>query len=438
MTFLRELFAARPVITLLFGNLLGAVVGGVFFLYASWNFDLAEMGRYSVAISIQWVVVGLLGSSLSTATIRLAAGHLKEGDRDAAADIILGALALVVLIGAVAVPLLLLLNKVVPGKGYLSEWNLAMVALWAIARAIHDITRSGLLAQQKYLDAARITGLSALTGVCALFMLWKLGDLTVGRLLAAHVLGLGSAALLGLYFLRDMGMRWRRKVPATWPGLLRYARWPASSEGTRLLQANMGPLILVPLAGSGAAGLFGVARYPAYMFEIVAVSLYQYWLPEASREGKEGNIGDYLGRQMKLATAIGVAMVLGAAICSPLLPLLGENFAAAAPLFLLNAVDFSIFLLTRPIESVFHGLREPHLELWPRVVCIAMLVVIAWLLVPAYGALGMVWAHVIAGIIGLGIAGLLVWRKLVCLKTGAKGGGVPGLGGGDRQLEDRK
>jgi O-antigen/teichoic acid export membrane protein len=93
--------------------------------------------------------------------------------------------------------------------------------------------------------------------------------------------------------------------------LLRYARWPASSEGTRLLQANLGPILLVPLAGSGAAGLFGVARYPAYLFEVVAVSLYQYWLPEASRAGCQGNIRGYLKTQLMFAGAIGLAMVLG-------------------------------------------------------------------------------------------------------------------------------
>lgn len=412
MSFLRALSAAKPVATLLAGNLLGAFVGGAFFLYASWNFDLAEMGRYSVAISIQWVVVGLLGSGLSTATIRLAAGHLKQGDRDAAADTVFGALTVAVLIGAVSVVLLLFLDLLLEGDGYLSGRFLTLVALWAVSRALLDIIRSGLLAQQRYTDAARLTILSAFTGACALFMVWQLGDLSFGRLLTAHVLGLGSAAVLGIFFLRDLGMRWGVAVLGTWPALLRYARWPASSEGTRLLQTNLGPLILVPLAGSSAAGLFGVARYPAYLFEVVAVSLYQYWLPEASLEGKHGNIGGYLRKQMLLASLIGVAMVLGAAIFSPLLPLLGDNFAAAAPLFLLNAVDFSVFILTRPIESVFHGLHKPHLELWPRVVRIALLAITAWLFVPAYGALGMVWAHVITGIIALGIAGLLVWREL--------------------------
>jgi O-antigen/teichoic acid export membrane protein len=224
---------------------------------------------------------------------------------------------------------------------------------------------------------------------------------------------LGSAAILGIYFfLRDLGLPGDWSLRSTWMDLLRYARWPASSEGTRLLQANLGPLILVPLAGSGAAGLFGVARYPAYLFEIVAVSLYQYWLPEASRKGEEGNIGAYLRRQMLLASTIGVAMVLAAVGCRPFLPLLGENFAAAAPLFVLNAVDFALFLLTRPIESVFHGLRKPQLELWPRLARIPLLAIAAWFFVPSGGAPAMVWAYVITGLVVLGLGSWLVSKEL--------------------------
>jgi len=401
-----------PVINLLAGNLLGALVGAAFFLYASWNFSLAEMGRYSVAISIQWVAVGLLGSGLSTAALRLTAGQLQEGDRHTAANIVYGALAIVLLVGIAAAALLLIVDDHLAGAGYLSGRLLALVALWAMARSLIDITRSGLLAQQRYEDAARVTVLSALTGACALFAIIQMGELTLGRLLAAHVAGLGLAALLGIFFLKGLGApRWT-DVPAIWPSVLRYARWPATSEGSRLLQANMGPLLLVPLAGAEAAGLFGVARYPAYLFEVVAVSLYQYWLPEASIREKHSNLGGYLRLQLLLASAIGLAMVLGAVVCSPLLPLLGENFAAVSALFVLNAVDFSIFLLTRPIDSVFHGLRKPHLELWPRLVRIPLLAVAAWLLVPQGGALGMVWAHVITGMITLGFAGWLVRREL--------------------------
>ena len=76
MITLRSWSAAKPIISLLTSNFLGAAVGGAFFLYASWSFDLSEMGRYTVVISIQWVVVGLLGSGLSTAVVRLAAGQL--------------------------------------------------------------------------------------------------------------------------------------------------------------------------------------------------------------------------------------------------------------------------------------------------------------------------------------------------------------------------
>ena len=49
---------------LLSSNLLGTLSGGVFFLMASWNLPIEEMGRYAVAISAQWIAVGLVGSGM--------------------------------------------------------------------------------------------------------------------------------------------------------------------------------------------------------------------------------------------------------------------------------------------------------------------------------------------------------------------------------------
>ena len=49
-----------PIAKLLSGNLLGTFAGGVFFLAASWTLPIEEMGHYAVAISAQWIGVGLV------------------------------------------------------------------------------------------------------------------------------------------------------------------------------------------------------------------------------------------------------------------------------------------------------------------------------------------------------------------------------------------
>jgi O-antigen/teichoic acid export membrane protein len=392
----------RPIPILFGGNLLGAVAGGVFFLAASWNFDLAEMGRYGVAISAQWIAAGLVGTGLSVATVRIATDLLLAGDRRAAAGIVftaLGAAMLVVLAASGAFLAVATIDELRPTGNML-----ALVALWAGSRSLLDCIRAGLLAQQQFSRVAVLACLSVVTGLGALLLALLRAPLTVEGILGAHVLGLGSSALFGSALLVPL---FRSGASVSREGLrelLRYARWPALSEGTRLLQVNMGPLILVALVGAEQAGLFSLGRYPAYLFEVMAVSLYQYWLPTAARAEGPTRLVGFMKRQMKLAAWLGVGIFVVALAFRPLLPWLGENFAAASHLFLLNVVDFALLLLVRPVEASFHGLHRPDLELRLRFIVLPVLCVGALLLASWNGALGMVWAHVVAGVVAAPVA----------------------------------
>jgi O-antigen/teichoic acid export membrane protein len=180
------------------------------------------------------------------------------------------------------------------------------------------------------------------------------------------------------------------------------------SEGTRLLQTNLGPPILVSLAGATQAGLFGMGRYPAYVFDVIAVSLYQYWLAKAVQVPDQASMRGYIGRQLRLAGTLGIAMVASAFAVQPFLPLLGENFARAGLLFVLSSVDFALILLVRPMETVFHGLRRPRLELAQRTMSLPILFVAAWLLAPRWGAVGMAGAHISASVMSLAVGALLL------------------------------
>jgi O-antigen/teichoic acid export membrane protein len=389
----------RPILLLLSGNLLGAAVGGTFFLVASWRFSLAEMGRYAVAISVQWVIFGLVGTGLSIATLRLTRDRLATNDRAGAAGIVANAALTAGGLALTAAAVAFAALGPVASRLAITPEIVTLAVLWAGARAVLDIFRSGMLAQQDFRRAALLTGGSAATGLVALTVALGTGELTVQRLLSAHAGGLFAGALIGIPLLMPLGRRGVRR-PAMRP-LLEYARWPAMSEGTRLLQANLGPPILVSLAGATQAGLFGMGRYPAYLFDVVAVTLYQYWLAKAVQVPDHGSMRGYIGRQLQLAGTLGIAMVATALLVQPFLPLLGENFARAGPLFVLSSVDFALILMVRPMETVFHGLRRPRLELAQRSMSLPILFLAALLFAPRWGAVGMAGAHISASAMSL-------------------------------------
>jgi O-antigen/teichoic acid export membrane protein len=275
-----------------------------------------------------------------------------------------------------------------------------------------DCVRSGLLAQQQFTRVALLMLLSAVTGLVSLAVTVLTGPLTLERMLLAHVVGLGTGAVAGFGLLAPLMRSGVRLSAARLRELLAYARWPGLSEGTRLLQVNLGPLALLTLAGSAEAGLFSLGRYPAYLFEVAAVSLYQYWLPTAIQERSPTDRVRFLIRQLRLAALLGLGMCLAAVAGRPLLPWLGENFAAGAHLFVLNAIDFALLLLIRPFDATFHGLHRPRLELLLRMATLPLLCAGALLLAPRFGAEGMVWAHVLTGLLALPLGIWLLRRAL--------------------------
>ncbi len=400
----------RNILTLLAGNCLGTVVGAVFFLSASRNFSLSQMGLYGVAISVQWILAGIAGTGLHVATVRLTTAHLSAGNRAAAAGVVALAAMTASAITLSAAAFCLVLSRVV--SLFLPGELLAMAALWAGGRLVLECVRAGLLVQQQYTRVCLLMCLSAITGLGSLGVAFLRGPLTLESLLAAHVFGLGAGAIGGLAFLLPLCDSGIQVSTGRLRELCVYAWWPALSEGSRLVQANIGPFVLVSLAGPVEAGLFSLGRYPAYLFDMIGVSLFQYWLPAAAREAGNKRLVPFLGRQLQLAGAVGLCLLLSAVAVRPFLPWLGSNFAAAASLFVLNALDIALFVLIRPIEAAYHGLRKPHLELLARVSRFPLLLGAALVLAYRFGAVGMVWAQILSNLVALGVASWLLWREL--------------------------
>jgi O-antigen/teichoic acid export membrane protein len=155
-----------------------------------------------------------------------------------------------------------------------------------------------------------------------------------------------------------------------------------------------------------------MGRYPAYVFDVITVSLYQYWLAKAVHVSGGNSVRGHLRRQLAFAGLLGIAMVFGALLARPFLHFLGDNFARAGWLFVLSSVDFAIVLLVRPIETMFHGLHRPHLELIQRWLTLPILLIAALLLTPRWGAAGMAGAHIAGSLGSLAFGAYLLRRTL--------------------------
>jgi O-antigen/teichoic acid export membrane protein len=406
-----------PLTALLFANLVGTVVGGLYFVVASRRLSLGDMGLYTAAISLQLIFTSIVGGGLHVATVRLGAGYLRRQRRPEAAGLVALSLLLTAALALLAAGLGLALS----GTGILGLTSLRTALLltagWAGSRTLVNCELAGLLAQQRPRLGAGLMLLGALTGLLSLGAAVFGGPLTLTRLLLAHALGMGANALFGLLFLLPLGragVALRRDLLRE---LLTYARWPALSQGADALQAHLAPFLVIAWAGAAAAGLFALGRYPAFVFGVVTTALYQYWLPAASLQQGHAQFSGFFSRQIRLAAVMGVGMVLCALVASPLLSFLGPNFAGARLLFLVNALDFAAQVLTKPVDAVYHGLHKPQLELWRRLGRLPVMLALAVLLVPRYGALGMAWTQLASGLAALLLGAALLRSEFRVLLT---------------------
>ena len=394
---------------LLAGNFAGALAGGLFFLAASHYLTLADMGLYAGAISVNWIASGMLGTGLGIGVVRLVADHLQNNERSRAAGILAGSELIILLVTILA----LFGWWLIADSKLVRNISLAPFMLWIIAwtgsRSFVEGLRAGLLAEQKYRDVSVFLSVGAIINLVALIILLVGFDPTLEGFLFAHVAGMTAFAVIGIVFLRALGKDGITLDRTLIRDLLHYARWPIFSESAKLLQIHLGPILLLSMAGAEAAGLFTLGRYPAFVFGIVLLSLYQYLLPEATHSPV--NDQPHRLRELRLAALIGILMLIGAVLVYPLLPLLGTKFETAGPLFLINTLDFAIIVLIIPMEALFHGLHKPYLELISSLVRLIALFALAMWLIPVGGAIAMAWSHVISAIVAVLAAWWLLKRR---------------------------
>jgi O-antigen/teichoic acid export membrane protein len=402
---------------LLTGNMLGAAVGGVFFLSASWLLSIEDMGRYAVTISAQWIAFGVVGHGLGIATLRVSRDRLAAADREGALGVVAYAVitaATLSLTGAAAAYWILELVS----SSRIAPESAALAILWAGCRAMMEATRSGLLAELRFARAAFLSVASGVAGLFSLGTVLLTGEFTIVRLLGAHVLGMLGGAIAGCILMFPMvrsGIRMRGAFE-----LFSYAQWPTLSEVARTLQVNLGAPLLVALAGAAEAGLFGVARYPALLFDVAAVTLYQYWLTRVMHVPDKAQLLEYVRRHVRFALALGAGLLAASVAALPFLPMLGSKFSGIGPLFVLCSFDFALILVVRPIESAYHGMAQPRLELIQRSAALTTLIVMSYWAAARWGAMGMISAHIAASLVALGVGTILMLRAIGTPKTGTQ------------------
>ena len=207
------------------------------------------------------------------------------------------------------------------------------------------------------------------------------------------------------------------------PRLRRLAREsiPMGLSGSFVaLQLKADILLLAPMAGAAAAGLYGaVAQLPEYSLYIPVV-LSTPMLPVLSRlfaESARDRFQEYYGKMFHsiVAAVIPLAVVALAMPKAAVTLLFGPSYAEAAgvlPILALAIVAMWISHATA-IAAVAAGLQANFI--WIQSICMAAYLLLDWLLIPYWGGTAAALVRLITTVIAPVLTGWVLWRRLHCV-----------------------
>jgi O-antigen/teichoic acid export membrane protein len=188
------------------------------------------------------------------------------------------------------------------------------------------------------------------------------------------------------------------------PGLLRESAPLAVNGGLALLSLRVEFLAVSLLRGTTEAGLFFAALKVVEFLNIVPQAVSAGAMPALTREAMQGR-GPVRKRTATTAALLAAPAALGLMLVAPGLVTLvfGAEFAPAArPLSWMALSLLPLFL--NGVQT--HALIAAERASWlPRLTAIRVLVatVVAWIVVPAYGALGAAAGFVLSEVLLLGL-----------------------------------
>ncbi|MFI7402299.1 polysaccharide biosynthesis C-terminal domain-containing protein [Streptomyces sp. NPDC049541] len=353
------------------------------------------LGEYALLRVLPWLTGVVVSCGLPLASAYFLAGERRDDPalRPTLALLAAAGSAAGALLWLAAVPLLAPLFPTVP------VWQLTLLAVTVITQLLTvwgkaccqgraDMRGANLvIVAEEFLflpayGAALLVGLRDADAVVA--------GLVVGGT-AATVTSLGRLARTGF------GRRWGRPSHPLAREVLRYGASGQLGNVLLLVNLRLDFVIVDALSGPAVLGVYAVASKFAELMRLPALAMHYVLYPRFSRAGAR-RAGDEVRRLLPRATALTAALVplmVGAAVIA--LPLLyGQKFDSAVVPACILLAGLAVEGAAAVSTAYLFGVGRPGMNSLGMGVGVAVTVVLDWLLIPRYEAVGAAVASSIA------------------------------------------
>jgi O-antigen/teichoic acid export membrane protein len=394
---------------LLTGNFANAVLMLIGTTIAARSLGPASYGVFALVLTIGRFSERIVRFESWQPLIKYIADEEVSGSPQRQAQLFLYGLLLDVVCALLAAVLTVAAGYLLLGVLDLQSEQLVLIAIYAVAIAANirgmptaALRLAGQFRTLAYVQictsALRIAlagaALAKGAGLIEFVVIWTLAQ-TLDSLL---FLWLGFRALGKLGVPNPLTASWRR-MTGNFPGFMGFA-WSTNISGTmRTLTQEADTLLVGALAGNAAAGFYHIAKRIAKVAQQVGGQVQAVLYPDMARMWARAEIARFrrLTARIQLSlAAIGLTIL---AVCwmfgkFALDAVFGTAFVDAYPLLLAQLVAVVLILHSAPSRSALLAMDKHRLVLAVALVSTVLFFAVAWLTIPAAGALGANYAHI--------------------------------------------
>lgn len=368
------------------GTVVNSLLGLVFYVLVARFLSVSGFGYFSFLLGLGLLAAEIGDLGMSSSLVRFSAKDKFSG------------------VFTLAVLERLVIGTIVIG-GF-AFFGLAYAGLIGCGLLLASLTSQSLISSQKYVRQILANIAGNLVRLVMVFFLVRQSQLTPVSTAVVFSFGTLITFLFAADFARLFSLSAARIL---WPEVVAFSRNVALSFGVASLGAKIDMPILYWLAGPVAAGLYSSAARLVSVTAQVAAAVEAVYAPKlaASPTGQK-HFRDYL----LLAGALAVGVLVIIPVCPFLVPVIfGPKYVPSITVLQILLVSSAVFFLAGPFSTVIlYRFGKSSYHFVGSLVNLAVLLILYFLLVPAFGATGAALTSLIGNIVLLVVLFLLAQK----------------------------
>lgn len=413
------------ILHLISGNVGNALIMLAGLTIATRALGTVDFGTMALVLTIGRVCERLVRFESWQPLVRYAAQEETEGNPTKLSRLYLYGLLLDVSSAWLAACLTIAAGFALAGVLQLGDGGIALVAIYACAVAtnVRGMPSAALRLAGKFKTIAyfqifanslRLIGAAVCllygAGLIAFVIVWTLAQMIDSLLFCA----------LGFRTLRRGGVpsplraSWRR-LPAQFPGFLRFAFATNLSSSMRTLTQEADTLLVGAFAGNAGAGFYHLAKRMAKIAQQVGETVQTVIYPDLARMWSSMSHKSFrrlVGAVQGLLAAVAISAIVATwLVGGNLIKLVfGHEFAGAFPLLLTQLVAVLLILHAAPTRSALLAMNRPGYVLKVAVASTILFFAVALYALPRLGPLGANAAHIAFSLLTAIFLDIAFWR----------------------------